>query len=196
MKFRAFFIPLAAAVMMSSPTLAEEPPLNGQISAVSFHALGKKSAVVVKLYDDSEASVALKSSFEAALKAQGYQVVDNARYALSFDIENNVSGTPTADPGRLQLTGQSGGYSGPEEYTARMELYSSERADRGSAHAAGFMRMDVSITDRSNGRRVWQGWADSNSTGQNPEDVSARLVYPLVQSIGETIRNQPLSTPR
>jgi len=187
---------LGVALFGAAPVsaLAEDIVLKGVLNAMSILPLDAKRPVKVKLYDDSETSLAMKSAFESALSASGYQVSEDATLTLTFELQNSVNTSTVDDPGRVEIVGHSGGYSQAEEYTARVELFNSQEKERGVATTQGALRLDVALTDRQNGRRLWQGWANADSTAHSERDVGVQLVTPLVHSLGKTLRNQPLSS--
>ena len=61
------------------------------------------------------------------------------------------------------------------------------------------LRVDVSIEDRDNGRRLWQGWSMANISAANDTALQRALVKPIIDNIGKTVRdedNPPQVTPK
>ena len=185
---------LGLASVMAWPQAGLAQDAGARINSMTFFAqtLQDKPPIGVRLYDDSDDNIRLKKAFEDQLVKNGYTVDDASSLALSFEIRNSVTASATNDPGRLSVQGQNAGYAGGEEYRATLELYTSDSPRRGVAITDGSLRLDVALTDRTNGRRIWQGWATAPSAGRDPMDLSARLIPMLIESLGKTVRNEEI----
>ncbi|MBF0093230.1 MAG: hypothetical protein HQL34_01650 [Alphaproteobacteria bacterium] len=166
-----------------------------RLSSVLFSPMEETGRFEVRLYDDSDANKALKSEIEGRLAAAGYGISANAPLILSFDLRNTVGdGRPDEPTSRLEVRGNSS-TAGRDDYSARLKLFSTRTGEEGSPGAAygGSVRLELAISSRANGRRLWQGWAVADSTGREGGETAAALVGPLVEVIGKTVRGQDVS---
>lgn len=171
--------------------------VEGHLNAMGFRPIAKTQAVSVRLLDDSLANKTMKERIEASLAAAGFTVRDGAPLVLTFETGSTVgNGRPVEDDGRFEFhaDGTSAG-NRRDEYSARYKVFTTKSdQDRGSGAAfGGAVRVDFAIDDRSNGQRLWQGWATADSAGRDTAIVSRGLIAPLVAAIGTTARQQPIS---
>jgi len=195
---RGSILMFGVAVLMA--TLVAMPSARAEditVNAVSFFDIPKDTPMVVETFNDSEQNLALKQRFETELKAQGYEVTDNARLILSFDVSDE-SGTWTGGgPNRLIELKNRDDHTGTDAPNVRLNIFDSNRGgllnpkrDPGITEVApSQLRIDVSIEDRDNGRRLWQGWSMANISAANDTVLQRALVKPMIDNIGKTVRD-------
>ena len=54
-------------------------------------------------------------------------------------------------------------------------------------------RLEARLDDRSDGRTLWQGWTTANLNRGEGSTLLEAMVGPLASSVGETIREQPVT---
>jgi hypothetical protein len=54
-------------------------------------------------------------------------------------------------------------------------------------------RIDMTIDDNASGMRIWQGWAIADLSQGEPAALARAMVPRLVDSIGQTVREQVFS---
>jgi hypothetical protein len=54
-------------------------------------------------------------------------------------------------------------------------------------------RIEVTIDEKANGRRVWEGWSSINSRIGRGQEPSRKMVSVLVENLGQNINRKPFS---
>ena len=200
----AFYI-LAAAFVFSSfadIAAAQTSGENGLLNAVAYLPIAKGQAIAVRSLSDSDDDMALKRTFEQALRAAGHLLSADATLILTFEVRNEIGAW--SETGRrhvLELTARGGG-DGGDNAKALLNLYDSNRGgvfNRGSSGTSivtpSKYRIDAQIDDRTNGKRLWQGWATADLGGYDSRDLTRAMVPELVKSLGRTIKRQTFTIP-
>lgn len=169
---------------------------NGVLNAVSYSPFQAKGTIGVKSYDDSTLNLKLKELFETALREAGYDVSDDANVILSFvDRDEAGSWVHSGDRTYIEL------HNNPERNGSKqpkvlLNLYNS---DRGGIFNSGKgnrevtprkYRLDTTIDNKIDGRRVWHAWSITNAGSSNSATLAASMVPLLVKSLGQSIRSQ------
>ncbi len=204
----AFYI-LAAAIIFSGLTQVavarQDTPQGsekGLLNAVAYLPIAKGQAISVRPLNDSDDDLALKQTFERELRAAGYAPSADANLILTFEIRNEIgSWSETGRRHVLELTAR-GGQDGGEDAKALLNLYDTNRGgmfNRGSSGTSivtpSKYRIDAQIDDRTNGKRLWQGWATADLGGYDSRDLTRAMVPELVKSLGRTIKRQTFTIP-
>ena len=173
------------------------------LNAVSYFDLPQGKSVTVETFDDSDSTVQLQKHFTTELVAQGYTVIDNARLILSF-VTRDTSGTWSGGgPNRLIEFKNSDDHTGTEAPDVRLNIYDNRRGgilnpkrDTGITEVAPSQyRIEAAIEDRSNGRRLWEGWSVADIGASDDPALLVAMVKPIVGSIGMTVRDQKIPLP-
>jgi hypothetical protein len=217
MKFGAFARALArptvlaalvGAALLSPPGLAQDkapaeaggagPTAPAVVNAVSFQALPERAVFAVRPLDNSDANLRLKVAIEEALRARGFGVAQESSLILSFDTRDEVG--VWTDSGRrtiLELQAQ-GGRDGGEYAHAKVNVFDSASGGllnegRGGTSIAtpSTYRIDATVDDRANGRRLWQGWAIANLSHGDRTELDRAMVPAIVQNVGRSVTRQP-----
>lgn len=168
------------------------------LNAVSYDPIPSGEAVMVEIFDDSDDNKRLKVKFENQLQSEGYTLSESARLILSFETRE-TSGTWTGGgPNRLVEIGNAGNHTGTDAPDVRVNIFDNQRGgllnpktSKGVTQVAPSQyRIEASIEDRSNGKRLWQGWSIANIAGADDPTVQNAMVKPIVEHIGKTVRDQ------
>ncbi len=200
-------VPRVSFLMLSVVVLAAQlvavPSARAQnitVNAVSYSEIPANASVTVETFNDSAQNMALKKRFETELAAQGYDVTPNGRLILSFDVSDQ-SGTWTGGgPNRLIELKNSDDHTGTDAPNVRLNIFDSNRGgllnpkrDPGITQVApSELRIDATIEDRDNGRRLWQGWTTANISAANDAVLQRALVKPIIDNIGNTVRDDKI----
>lgn len=192
MKWFAILAPAAVVFWLVGDALAAGGTIEARVSAVAFAPMDGVREIEVRLYDDSDANKALKTAIENRLTGAGYILGGNAPVILSFERSSTVGNGNVPPEAPQSLITMKGGTNSKDEYSASLNLLKIKTGEEGSPGASygGAVRLEVAISSRSNGRRLWQGWAVADSTGRESADIAAALIEPLVGAIGKTVRAQ------
>jgi len=185
---------LVTLILSSAVAHAQQIMLN----AVSYEPIPSGQSVMVEIFDDSDDNKRLKKQFEDQLKSQGYTIADDARLILSFETRD-TSGTWTGGgPNRLVEIGNAGNHTGTDAPDVRVNIFDNQRGgllnpkpNKGVTQVAPSQyRIDASIEDRTNGKRLWQGWGIANIGSADDPAIQNAMVRPIVEHIGQTVRDQ------
>ena len=212
---RVFALMSAAAVVLGvvlvwAPATAQEKPGAGDSGAsaavqafansVSFHPLPERAIVTVRPLDNSDANLKLKTSIEEALRAKGFGVTKDSPLILSFDTRDEIGAwSETSRRTILELRAE-GGREGGEYAHAKVNVFDSASGGllnegRGgtSITTPSMYRIDATLDDRTNGRRLWQGWAIANLSHGERTDLDRAMIPAIVQNLGRTTTRQPFN---
>jgi len=193
---------ILAFVALFIGILALTPPARAQgveLNAVSYADIPRGEAITVETFDDAKEIVKLKKLFEEELRAEGYTVSDNARLILSFEARDESGKWTGGGPNRLIELRNSQNHTGDNAPDVRVSIFDSQRGgllnpkrDKGITQVApSEFRIDASIEDRSNGKRLWQGWSvTTDSIGAEDSARHRSMVKPIVENIGKTVRSE------
>jgi hypothetical protein len=202
---RAVLAAWLAAAWGYGAAAQDKPPADGAgataqafINAVSFQPLPERSVVTVRPLDNSDANLKLKTAFEEALRVRGFGVTKDSPLVLSFDTRDEVGAW--TDAGRrtiLELRAE-GGREGGEYAHAKVIVFDTNSGGllnegRGGTAIAtpSTYRIDATLDDRTNGRRVWQGWAIANLNLGERTELDRAMVPAIVQNLGRIATRQP-----
>ena len=190
--------PLAHAQSPGDDTGASK----GVVNAVSYRPVPSGSAVMVRVMDNSDANLALKTDFETALKSQGFQISSDSPLVFTFETRDVVGAW--SDSGRrsiIELEGR-GGRMGGEDAKARVNIFNTERGgllNKGEGETnivtQGRFRLDLTLDDRTSRKRLWQGWAESDQGQHRGSDLLAAMVPIIVGTVGRTVRREAFKLP-
>ncbi len=173
------------------------------LNAVSYFDIPKNEPLMVEIFDDAKENLALKKQFENELREQGYTVAEDARLILSFETRDTSGKWSGGGPNRLIEMRNTKNHTGKDAPEVVVNIYDNQRGgvfnpkrDPGITQVApSEFRIDASIEDRTNGRRLWQGWTITASVGAEDTSIHRSMVKPIVANIGNTVRDQTV-TPR
>ncbi len=196
---RLLFLVLGLIGLTVSPVFAQSAG-DGLLNAVAYKDIPAGAGILVRPLDDSDDNLILKQEFEAALQSQGYRIQPDSSLVLSFETKDTL-GAYTDRNARhvLELSG-GGGRGGGEDARARVNLFDSAsgglvNTGRESGNTAIVTptqyRVDVSLDDKANKKRLWQAWATADIEQSDSLTLTRSMVPHIVQAVGQTIRRQP-----
>jgi hypothetical protein len=170
----------------------------GRISAVSFLPVDKKQPVSVRVMDDSRDNMMIKQTLERSLSNAGYIVAQSASQVMTFEASNSLTSPKPETESVVSFDASASTYT--DQMNAKVKLLSSSensllnrKADEGPQGTAGSFRLDLQIMDRSNGKRLWQGWAVAGTYSSDGTATVQSMAPELISKIGTTVRNQPFA---
>lgn len=173
------------------------------VNAAAYQPLEGKRPVAVRLYEDSDSQIRLKTAIEQALRGDGWTVVEDGSGAeaaplrVSFDVTSDELAGPAPHEGILTLEGRDGNRV-EQQYSARLKMFSSSgsslmtgtREPGDVTRSRPMTRFQLYLTDATNGRRLWEGWATTELGAESPSEAAQAIVPRLVSLIGRTVRDQ------
>lgn len=184
------------AMGTSLPVKAADIMLN----AVSYADIPDKKSVAIELFNDSPRNLDLKAQFEEQLRQAGYTIDQSAQLIFSFDTRD-TSGkwTGGGSSGLISLE-NSDNHTGTDAPRVRVSIFDTQKggilnegSERGITEVApSQIRVEVTLEDRTNGRRLWEAWTVSNIGASDDPSVPKSMVGPLVQNIGKTVRDETI----
>ncbi len=178
-----------AALGVATAAIAAELIGQATLNAVAFQPLPSHTPIEVQVLDDSDENLAIKSELASALAARGYTVADGAPLLLSINTGDAVGAWNTAsksdqirvmdDRGRLFPQGE-------VDMTRQLRL----PLPRTTVVTPAQFRLGLTLDQRTNGARIWQGWTIADLSQGDPPDLARAMVPKLVDSLGQTVREQ------
>lgn len=203
----------ASFILAAQPTWAQDQSVPGSstsnigaVNAVAFDKVPADAAIEVDPLDDSNESLALKKEFEQLLRKKGYTIADKAKLVLSFDTQELKGAWIGGGDNRwLELYNQQN-HTGTEAPSVQLNLYKSDRGgllnrldnQRPSGTrqvASSKLRLDVTLDDSTNGKRLWQGWSVIDMGASDDFNRHKSMVPPLVNAFGKTVRQKTFPIP-
>jgi hypothetical protein len=170
---------------------------HGLLNAISYKPLPPDTTFSVRLLDNSDQNMQLKKEFEQALNGKGFSVHADAPLVITFETRDEL-GTFTTRNRRtiLELNGH-GGRSGGEDARMRFNLYDSNSGgilNQGKGETSvmtqSLFRLEISIDNRSNGKKHWQAWSVANIGQSNDTTLIKAMIPEIVGNMGKTITSQ------
>lgn len=191
----------AMVVLLTLPAHRGEAQQTGMVNAVAFEEVPSGAAIDVDPLDDSDDSLALLTEIERQLRDKGYEIREGAELVLSFelrDLEGAWTGGGTNSFLEFRNTDDHTGTDAPE---VRLNLFKSdkgglinrlgnERPEGTRQIASSELRLDATLDNRSNGKRLWQGWSVIDLGPSDNFERQKRMVPPLIETFGQTTRQK------
>ena len=194
---------LTCAALLAAHAAGAQGAGEGLLNAVAYKPLPAGGAITVRPLDNSDENLVLQQEFESALRAQGRTVAADAPLILTFEVRDTVGAWSTRDRRSIiELEGHGDGIGG-DTHRARVNLYNSSRGgvfNEGRGSGTSIMtpsqyRLDATLDQRSNGRRLWQAWATADLGQSDSLDLTRAMVPVMVQSLGQTVKRQLFKVP-
>ena len=175
-------LPISAQVTRSQTVL---------ITASAYDPVERGSRVSVRVYGEAPDMQDLQAQAEAAMVARGFQIASaDADLVVGIELTEQLHsqvqrGLQPRSEDRGEITARATERQNPDEVfgeTAR------GRPRVGRANPT--LVMTLSINERNGGRRLWQGRATTDSPTELRGEVISRMVPPLADTIGETVREK------
>jgi len=169
----------------------------GQLNAVSYKPLPAGASFSVRPLDNSDQNMILKSEFEQALRAKGYTVADDAALVISFETRNEIGAFTTRDKRAVLELNARGGREGGEDANMRFNLFDSNtggvfNSGKGETSIVrqSRYRVDISVDNQGDGKRLWQAWAIANLDQSDGLTLTRAMVPALIDSLGNTVKRK------
>ena len=173
---------------------------DGMVNSISFTALPSPVSSEVRAFDDSDADLALKTEFEAALTSAGYTVRDGGKLVFSFETRDEIGAWSTTDRRHILSFESRGGQGGNENNKARINVYDSQSGgliNKGSGGTSiatpSSYRIEAFLEDRASGKTLWQAWAIADLRQPDGASLTRKMVPAIIQSVGKTVRQKTFS---
>lgn len=187
---------------------AEELPLapqsanEGIFNAIAYLPMPSDRAIAVRPLDDTDENLILQHDFEEILRARGYTITPDAALVLTFYTRDEVGAWSDAGERRVLELKQSMAASGIQDPQVQLNLYDSGRGgvfNKGRGRTAivtpGRYRLDATIENRGDGKRLWQGWTVADLAHFDTLDLTRAMIPAIVDGIGRTVKRQPFLLP-
>lgn len=169
----------------------------GILNAIAYRPLPADQALRVVPIENSDRNLALKTEFESQLTDLGYTISEDANLALTFETRDQLGAYKTRQRRAFIELQARGGREGGEDAKMRFNLYDSnsggvfnEGKGETSVVTRSRYRLDVTIDDRSNGKRLWHGWATADLGVSDGSTLTRSMVPILAKNIGSTVKRQ------
>lgn len=183
---------LAVAGAVVLPGIAAAADVTGQatLNAVAFQPLAGSQPIEVRVLDNSDENLAIMHELQAALKRRGVPVGgDQAPLMLTIDTGDSV-GAWTAPPSSDQVPMMDDrGRLFPQ---GELDIARQARLPLAGTTVVtpAQYRLGLTLDARATGTRLWQGWAIADLTQGERGDLAAAMVPKLVNSLGQTVREE------
>lgn len=198
---RIGFLIVAASLMVTFGALAQSSG-EGLLNAVSYRPLPTGGPIAVRALDNSDTNILIQREFERQLQAKGYVISADALLILTFETRDEA-GAWSAGSRRTLLELEGHNATGDNETAkARVNLFDSVRGgvfNEGqggpSVVTPGRYRLDVTIDNRSDGKRLWQGWSTAAQGYADGLTTTRAMVPSMVVNLGQTVKSQRFILP-
>ncbi len=162
--------------------------------------------ITVRLTDDSDMHRQMQERFEVALAARGYQVLRGeeavgSALVLEFDTASSKAPQRLEQGSLVSMRANVGESESDDQVEGVINVFSNTEAsliggpvEHAMPSLGGpMLRLDVGLTDRATGRRLWQGWATAGSPSLGRDVIALSLVDPLSATLGKSVRAQKVT---
>ena len=171
---------------------------DGLMNAVSYRQLPAGAAIFVRPMDNSDQNMRLKKDFEYALKRKGYTISENANLILTFETRDAAGAWTGGGPNpyiELSDNHDQTGVNAPKVRfnlfnSARGGLFNRDRTQTTRMVTPSSFRLDATIDDKANGKRLWQGWSTTDIGAGGARNLMRAMIPVLVDVVGKTVRRK------
>lgn len=170
----------------------------GLVNAVSFQPFPAGSAVFVRPMDNSDQNMILLSDFERALKKNGYTISKDADLILTFETRDSAgswTGGGTNPFIELSNNHDQSGVNAPRVHfnlfnSARGGLLNPDRQEKTRTVTPSRFRIDVTLDDKTNGQRLWQGWSSADIDIRANSATTRAMIPVIVEGFGKNVKEK------
>ncbi len=184
---------LIGLVAGTHPVYAED----GLMNSISFRKIPTNAILQVQALDDSDDNLALIKVIENILRQRGYRIAPDATLILTFETRDEIGAWSGTDRRHLLSFEAKGGRGGGEDARARLNFFDSNsgglinKGKGGTSIATpSSYRIDVTVENRSDGKRYWQGWSEGKLGAGDGFTLTKKMIPVLIDGIGKTIRQK------
>ncbi len=191
---------LGFVVVIASPFANAQDGDVGLMNAISYMDISKESPIAVRPLDNSDDNMILQHVFEKALSDSGYKVASDAPLILTFETRDMVGAWSTNGYNTMLELRNNRDRKGSQTPKVLLNIYNSSRGgvfNKGKDKSGTRIvtpsqyRMDVSIDNRNNGKRLWQAWTVANKGHRNSLVLTKSMVPVIVSGLGRTVKRMP-----
>ncbi len=182
------FAALALIAALAGCTSAPRSDIfSGRIDAAAIAPLPAGAAFSLTVAGDGPTRAALAGRLRRLLVARGHGIDANAPYALSLRVIT-IAASGRASPPNVGLAGVIGS-SGTRDVGVSIKL---PILGLGGAPRTRYRYVvEIDLRDRD-GALVWRGRADGLATTRDADRIAARVLPPLLDRLGQTVRGEGL----
>ncbi|NQU59891.1 MAG: hypothetical protein HQ512_02070 [Rhodospirillales bacterium] len=170
----------------------------GLVNAVSFQPIPAGSAIFVRPLDNSDQNLVLLADFEKALKKKGYTISKDADLILTFetlDSAGSWTGGGTNPFIELSNNHDQSGVKAPRVHfnlfnSARGGLLNPDRQEKTRTVTPSRFRIDVTLDDKTNGKRLWQGWSSSDIAISVNPSATRTMIPVIIDGLGKNVKEK------
>jgi hypothetical protein len=170
------------------------------LNAVSYADMPLGRTVAVEILDDSQKNLDLKKQFEDELKAAGFTLDSGARLIMTIETRDESGSWSGGGSTSLIDLANSDNHTGTDAPDVRVRIFDTQRGgilnqkrEYGVTEVSpSQFRINASLEDRTNGRRIWEGWSIVNIDGTDDPALQRAMVTPIVKNIGNTVRDEKI----
>lgn len=169
----------------------------GLINAIAYKPLPGNLAFSVQPLDNSDRNMKLKDEFERILTARGFSIDAAAPLVITFEVGDEPGAYETRNKRAFIELNARGGRDGGEDARMRLNLYDSNSGgvfNRGKGETSVLTstryRLDVSIDNRTNGKRHWQAWAVAKLERSDGTALFMAMVPEMIENMGKTVKSR------
>jgi len=148
--------------------------------------------------DNSDQNLALQKEFERALKNKGYKVSKDAPLILTFETRDTDGSWTGGGPNRIVELSNNHAQTGVNAPQVRFNLFNSTRGgllnpnrkERTRTVSPSTFRIDVTIDNKSDGKRLWQGWSTVDLGISSNRAVTRVMIPTIIDGLGKTVKQQ------
>lgn len=186
------FVSISFATLSSAQEYGE-----GILNAVAYRPLPARQSLRVVPIDNSDQNLVLKREFERQLSDHGYVISEDARLILTFETHDEIGAFKSRERRAFLELHARGGREGGEDAKMLFNLYDSDTGgmlNEGKGETSivtqSQYRMDVTIDDESNGKRLWHAWTTANLGQSDSRALTKSMVPVLIDNLGSTVKRQ------
>jgi hypothetical protein len=168
----------------------------GLMNAISYKPLPQGMAFSVQALDNSDQNMILKKDFETILRSRGFAISTDAPMVITFETRDKLGGYTIRNRRAILELEAHGGREGGEDARMRLNLYDSNTGgifNQGKGETSimtpSQYRLEVSIDNRSNGKRHWQAWAVTNQDRADGATLIRAMIPEMVENMGKTVKS-------
>ena len=148
--------------------------------------------------DNSDQNLVLQKDFERALRKKGYKVSKDAPLILTFETRDSGGSWSGGGPNNIVELSNNPDQTGVNAPRVRFNLFNSARGgllnparkERTRTVSPSLFRIDVTIDDKTNGKRLWQGWSSAELGLSTNRALRRAMIPTIIDGLGKTVKKQ------
>ena len=190
--------PFAAAAQVLPNAVG--PNAVGAVNSSAFEAFDSGRALKVVPLDDTDLNLQIRDQIVQELVRAAYGTSGEGQLELSFDtaVEQGQIPSRQLSLGRVEAGSELDAQSDPgvdvevNVWSSSQDSVLGGRKEAEGKRKTNQFRITAELRDVAARTLLWRGEVVSEMGLEQPEQLSAAMVGPLVDSLGRTVRNRPL----